>query len=85
MMGNSMISILLGLRSRIEGFSTETTGFIMSGFFVGMLFGALFTVRIVSGVGHIRSFAAFASIPSSQVCGSMKGSQVFIMLDLIIP
>ncbi len=67
MMGNSMISILLGLRSRIEGFSTETTGFIMSGFFVGMLFGALFTVRIVSGVGHIRSFAAFASIMSVAV------------------
>ena len=67
MMGNSMISILLGLRSRMEGFSTEITGFIMSGFFVGMLFGAVFSVRLVSGVGHIRAFAAFASIMSVAV------------------
>ena len=67
MMGNSMISILLGLRSRMEGFSTEVTGFIMSGFFIGMLVGALFAVRVVSGVGHIRAFAAFASIMSVAV------------------
>ena len=67
MMGNSMISILLGLRSRMEGFSTEVTGFIMSGFFVGMLIGAFLAVRVVSGVGHIRAFAAFASIMSVAV------------------
>jgi len=67
MMGNSMISILLGLRSRMEGFSTEVTGFIMSGFFIGMLIGAFLAVRVVSGVGHIRAFAAFASIMSVAV------------------
>ena len=67
MMGNSMISILLGLRSKLEGFSTEVIGFIMSGFFIGMLIGALFSVRVVSGVGHIRAFAAFASIMSVSV------------------
>jgi MFS family permease len=67
MMGNSMISILLGIRSKLEGFSTEVTGFIMSGFFVGMLVGALFAVRVVSSVGHIRAFAAFASIMSVAV------------------
>jgi MFS family permease len=67
MMGNSMISILLGLRSKLEGFSTEVIGFIMSGFFIGMLVGALFAVRLVSGVGHIRAFAAFASIMSVAV------------------
>ena len=67
MMGNSMISILLGLRSKLEGFSTEVIGFIMSGFFIGMLVGALLAVRVVSGVGHIRAFAAFASIMSVAV------------------
>jgi MFS family permease len=67
LLGNGLISILLGLRSRLEGFSTETTGFIMAGFFVGLLLGALYAVRVVAAVGHIRSFAAFASIMSVAV------------------
>ena len=67
LLGNGMISILLGLRSRLEGFSTEITGFIMAGFPVGLLLGALFAVRVVAAVGHIRAFAAFASIMSVAV------------------
>ena len=67
MLGQGMINTLLGLRSRIEGFSTETTGFIMTGQFIGMLVGALLAVRVISAVGHIRSFAAFASILSVAV------------------
>lgn len=67
MLGQGMINTLLGLRSRIEGFSTETIGFVMTGQFVGMLIGALFAVRVVAAVGHIRSFAAFASIMSVAV------------------
>jgi len=67
LLGNGMINILLGLRSRMEGFSTEITGFVMAGYFVGMLVGAIYAVRAVSAVGHIRAFAAFASIMSVSV------------------
>ncbi len=67
MAGNGMSGILLGLRSRLEGFSTEITGFVMAGFFVGMLLGGLFAVRVIAAVGHIRAFAAFASIMSVAV------------------
>ncbi len=67
LLGNGMMGTLLGLRSQLEGFSTGITGFIMSGFFVGMLTGALMAVRVVSAVGHIRAFAAFASIMSIAV------------------
>lgn len=67
MLANGMFATLLGLRSRLEGFSTETVGFIMAGFFVGMLLGALYAVRIVASAGHIRAFAAFASIMSIAV------------------
>ena len=64
LMGNGMTSTLLGIRSRLEGFSTETTGFILAGFFVGMLIGAVQAIRIVAAVGHVRAFAAFASLAS---------------------
>ena len=64
LLGNGMVGTLLGIRSRLEDFSMEITGVIMAGFSVGLLMGALFAVRIVAAVGHIRAFAAFASIMS---------------------
>jgi MFS family permease len=67
LLGNGMIGTLLGIRSRLEGFSTEITGVIMAGFSVGLLLGALYAVRVVAAVGHIRAFAAFASIMSVAV------------------
>ncbi|MBT6095980.1 MAG: MFS transporter [Rhodospirillaceae bacterium] len=67
LLGNGMTGTLLGIRSRLEGFSTGTTGFIMAGYSVGLLLGALFATRVVATVGHIRAFAAFASIMSVAV------------------
>jgi MFS family permease len=67
LLGNGMTNTLLGIRSRLEGFSTETTGIIMAGNFLGLLMGAVFAVRVVAAVGHIRAFAAFASIMSVAV------------------
>ncbi len=67
LLGNGMIGTLLGIRSKLEGFSTEITGIIMAGFSVGLLLGALYAVRVVAAVGHIRAFAAFASIMSVAV------------------
>ena len=67
LLGNGMIGTLLGIRSRLEEFSMEITGVIMAGFSVGLLMGALYAVRVVAAVGHIRAFAAFASIMSVAV------------------
>ncbi len=61
---NGLFGTLLGVRTQIEGFSTEVVGVIMAGYFLGLLLGALHAVRIVAGVGHIRAFAAFASLTS---------------------
>ncbi|MBC8268810.1 MAG: MFS transporter [Rhodospirillaceae bacterium] len=69
LVANGMFATLLGLRAKLEGFSTETVGFVMAGFFIGLLVGALYAVRVVSAVGHIRGFAAFASIMSVAVLG----------------
>jgi MFS family permease len=55
---------LLGVRSVIEGFNVIATGAIMSGYFVGYFFGANIIPNLVGKVGHIRVFAAFASMAS---------------------
>ena len=55
---------LLGVRAVKEEFSLTATGFMMSGYFVGYFIGAKTIPQIISRVGHIRVFAAFASIAS---------------------
>ena len=55
---------LLGIRSVIENFSFIATGTMMSGYFVGLFIGASMVPKLVTKVGHIRVFAAFASMAS---------------------
>ena len=38
MLANGLQGTLLGLRATLEGFSTFTTGIMMSGYFIGILF-----------------------------------------------
>ena len=55
---------LLGVRAVKEEFSLTETGFMMSGYFVGYFVGAAIIPKLIARVGHIRIFAAFASIAS---------------------
>lgn len=64
LLANGMFGTLLGVRSQIEGFSTQIVGLIMAAYFLGLLQGALRAGAVVSAVGHIRAFAAFASVMS---------------------
>tara|TARA_B100001123_G_scaffold74213_1_gene83512 strand:- start:601 stop:1890 length:1290 start_codon:yes stop_codon:yes gene_type:complete len=58
---------LLGVRSVIEEFNFIATGAIMSGYFVGYFAGANTIPNLVGKVGHIRVFAAFASMASLSI------------------
>jgi len=58
---------LLGVRTVIENFNFLTTGAIMSGYFVGYFAGANTIPKLVGRVGHIRVFAAFASMASLSI------------------
>ena len=55
---------LLGVRAVQEDFSLLATGFMLSGYFVGYFIGARTIPGFILRVGHIRVFAAFASIAS---------------------
>ena len=65
MLGNGLQGTLLGLRATLEGFSTTVTGFVMTGYFIGFLLGSTIAPKIVQRVGHIRVFAALASLASA--------------------
>jgi MFS family permease len=55
---------LLGVRAVQEEFSLVATGFMLSGYYVGYFIGAKTIPSFILRVGHIRVFAAFASIAS---------------------
>ena len=63
--GNGMQSTLLGVRGEIEGFSTYEMSLVMSGYFVGFLFGSRMAPDMIRRVGHVRVFAALGSLISA--------------------
>lgn len=63
-LGNGMQGTALGLRGGMEGFSSTTMGYVMTGYFAGFLGGAQATPWMLRRVGHIRVFAALASLIS---------------------
>ena len=64
MLASGLQGTLLGLRATVEGFSTQATGLIMTGYFVGFLIGSTRVPKLLGQVGHIRVFAALASMAS---------------------
>ena len=65
MLGNGLQNSLIGIRAGVEAFSTEATGLMMAGYYVGLLAGAIVTPKVVGNVGHVRTFAALASTAST--------------------
>ena len=69
LLANGLFGTLIGLRTQIESFSTAVAGLIVAAYFLGLLAGGIQAVRVVAAVGHIRAFAAFASIMSVSALG----------------
>jgi MFS family permease len=67
MLGDGLQGTLLGLRASLEGFPTTVTGLVLSAYFVGFLGGSLLAPRLVQRVGHVRAFAALASVASTAI------------------
>ena len=67
MAGNGLQGTYLGVRATLEAFDPVAIGFIMSMYFVGYLGGSRITPRLVRNVGHIRVFAALASLAGAIV------------------
>ncbi|MGB1238858.1 MAG: MFS transporter [Pseudomonadales bacterium] len=64
LLGSGLFMTLLSLRSTLEGFSTQITGLIMSGYYLGLFAGARYTAYLVGKVGYIRTFSVCASVVS---------------------
>ena len=67
MIAHGLQGNLMGVRSVIEEFNFIATGIMMSGYYVGYFVGSDLAPKLVSRVGHIRVFAAFASLASLSI------------------
>lgn len=63
--GNGLQGTLVGVRAGLEGMSEGTIGVVMSAYFAGFVAGSVYTPRLIERVGHIRAFAALASVASA--------------------
>ncbi len=65
MLGNGLQGSLLGIRGAAEGFSTGAMSWVMAAYFLGFLGGSRMAPLLIRRVGHVRVFAALASIISA--------------------
>ncbi len=65
MVSNGLLATLLTLRAGGLGFGETVIGLVQSGYPIGSLLGCLVAPRLVIRVGHVRVFAALASIAST--------------------
>lgn len=65
MIGNSLGGSVIGIRAELESFNGIATGVIMAAYFGGFLVGSRVAIRLLGSVGHVRVFAALASLAST--------------------
>lgn len=63
--GVGLLFSVLGLRAGLADFSTITLGLVTSAYFVGFVAGTYACPVVIRRVGHIRAFAAMASLAST--------------------
>lgn len=65
MIGNGLQGSLLGIRGAIEGFDPALLSYVISAYFIGFLGGSRLAPVLIRKVGHVRTFAAMASMISA--------------------
>ncbi|MGV3653801.1 MAG: MFS transporter [Noviherbaspirillum sp.] len=63
--GVGLLFSVLGLRAGLADFSSVVTGLVMSAYFTGYIIGTFICPLIIRRVGHVRAFAAMASVAST--------------------
>lgn len=65
LLANGLFGTIISLRTKSEAFPDSVIGIVLAGYFAGLLFSAFYAARVVARIGHIRAFAAFASVASA--------------------
>jgi MFS family permease len=85
-LANGFFGTFISLRVAIENFAPTMTGLVLSGFFAGFTLGALRCGKIITRVGHIRAYAAFAGLAAAATAFMplMVGAFPWLVLRAIV-
>ncbi|MBI3211274.1 MAG: MFS transporter [Simkania negevensis] len=64
MLGGGFFNTFTNLRISLEGVPPWVVGFLSASYNLGLMLGSLYVEKLINRIGHIRSFAIFASINS---------------------
>jgi len=64
-LGGGLLGTVVALRMAVAEFPVFIAGAVVSGYFIGYVLGVFYSHRLIDGVGHIRAFAALASLLSA--------------------
>lgn len=86
MVGGGVFSTLLGVRSEQVGLPTLVSSAISACYYLGFLVGSRLTLRGLRSVGHIRVYAALASVlAAAMVAVGMSGAALaWALLRLLV-
>ncbi|WP_420420551.1 MFS transporter [Simkania sp.] len=67
MLGNGFFNTYASLRIAFEGYSNIIIGILNAAYYTGVMLGSIYVERLIDRIGHIRTFAMFASINSAVI------------------
>jgi MFS family permease len=65
--GAGLFGTIVGIRSEVEGFPTLAIGIVTAAYYLGFLIGSRVALAALGSVGHIRVYAALASIMAASI------------------
>ena len=94
-LGGSLMGTLVAMRMALAEIPVLSTGAVMSAYSVGFVSGVFFARHLITGIGHIRAFAVFASVLSAASLifpfavaplpwGTLRGLQGFCAAGLCV-
>ena len=67
LIGAGLFGTLVAVRSELDGYGSVAIGLISGGYYAGFLAGSRWSIRVLGTVGHIRVYAALASVLSAAI------------------
>jgi len=81
-LGNGLFNTLVTVRMHLEGESSQMIGFVSGAYYAGLVLGSFRCERLINKYGHIRAYAAIASVLA--VASIMQGLLVNAWVDLVL-
>lgn len=67
MLGNGFFNTYASLRISIDGYASWVIGILNASYYLGVMLGSIYIEHLIDRIGHIRTFAMFASINSAVI------------------